>query len=62
MSLSGRRLLSREEFELIKTKPKAKIVAVLEQFVARPAGKPKTGEALSGAERARRYRLNKKTR
>jgi hypothetical protein len=54
---TNRRLLSRDEFEALKRKPKDVVLSILEQFVTRQAGKPKSGKKpMTGAERARKYR------
>jgi hypothetical protein len=56
-----RKLLSRDEFESLRTKPKNVVLSVLEQFVVRPAGKPKSGKKpLTGAERAKLFRQRNK--
>jgi len=54
MARSERELLEPEEFERLRKAPKIEILAVLERYVRKEAGRP-TGEttALTSAERTR---------
>jgi hypothetical protein len=56
------RKLTPEEFEQIKKEGKARILEELEKFVAKSAGRPKTGTALSRTEHQRRWRAGVRER
>lgn len=57
MARSERPLLSPKQFERLRKAPKAEVLAVLEQYVRREAGRPKGEQpALTIAERVRLYR------
>ena len=61
MARSERELLEPEEFERLKKAPKIEILAVLERYVRKEAGRPK-GEmrALTTTERVRLFRERQK--
>jgi hypothetical protein len=63
MARAERELLEPEEFERLKKAPKIEVLAVLERYVRREAGRPKAETpALTSAERTRLYRQRLKAR
>jgi hypothetical protein len=57
MARSERELLEPEEFERLRKAPKIEVLAVLERYVRKEAGRPKSdAPALSATERVRQYR------
>jgi hypothetical protein len=61
MARTERPLLSPEEFERLKKAPKLEVLATLERYVRREAGRPKSDTpALTGAERVRLFRERQK--
>ena len=57
MARSERELLEPEEFERLRKASKIEVLAVLERYVRREAGRPKSEiPALTSAERVRQFR------
>ncbi len=57
MARIKRELLEPEEFERLRKAPKIEVLAVLERYVRREAGKPKSDTPpLTNAERVRQFR------